>query len=172
MGLFRILEVVANGQTEPGCWPPASLSVQARLYNSPPLSKWRSATRCWAPGTLSTRSFQFDGSRWGCFSVGAFHVVSRIPSREIVPAGRISPLFFSAHRKSPPSSPVAFVCVFGNGKGWLFVVGRVRFLVKSAFFCWRSACVTRRAVNASDQLGKIGGKGGRSERTRRCALAR
>ena len=39
-------------------------------------------------------------------------------------------------------------------------------------FCWRSACVTRRAVNASDQLGKIGGKGGRSERTRRCALAR
>ena len=32
--------------------------------------------------------------------------------------------------------------------------------------------MTRRAVNASDQLGKIGGKGGRSERTRRCALAR
>jgi len=61
-------------------------------------------------------------------------MLARIPSREIVPAGRISPLFFSTHRKSPPSSPVAFVCVFGNGKGWLFVVGRVRFLVKSAFF--------------------------------------
>ncbi len=61
-------------------------------------------------------------------------LASRIPSREIAPAGRISPLFFSAHRKSPPLSPVAFVCVFGNGKGWLFVVGRVRFLVKSAFF--------------------------------------
>jgi hypothetical protein len=44
------------------------------------------------------------------------------------------PPFFSAHLKSLPSSPVAFVCVFGNGKGWLFVVGRVRFLVKSAFF--------------------------------------
>jgi len=27
------------------------------------------------------------------------------------------PPFFSAHRKSQPSSPVAFVCVFGNRKG-------------------------------------------------------
>src|SRR5258708_24578954 len=37
-------------------------------------------------------------------------------------------------------------------------------------FCWRSACVTRRAVNASDQLGKIGGKGRRAERTTTVAL--
>jgi hypothetical protein len=39
-------------------------------------------------------------------------------------------------------------------------------------FCWRSACVTGRTPCASDQLGKIWGKGGRSECTRRCALAR
>src|SRR6266496_6153989 len=36
--------------------------------------------------------------------------------------------FFSAHRKSRPSFPVAFGCFLGSRKGLLFVVGRVRFL--------------------------------------------
>ncbi len=65
-------------------------------------------------------------------------------SRAIVPAGRISP-FFLAHRKPQSSFPVAFVCFFGSRKVWLFVVRRVRLLVKPTF--WRSACVTgRRSV--------------------------
>jgi hypothetical protein len=42
--------------------------------------------------------------------------------------------FFYAHQKSQPSFPVAFVCFFGSRKGLLFVVGRVRFLVKLTFF--------------------------------------
>jgi hypothetical protein len=40
------------------------------------------------------------------------------------------PLFFSVHRRPRTSFPVAFVCVSGNGKGLLLVLGRVRFLVK------------------------------------------
>jgi hypothetical protein len=70
---------------------------------------------------------------------------SRIPARAIVPTGRIFPLFLSAHDKSRTSCAVAFVCVAGNGKGVFLVVGRVRLLGKSPFFCWRSACVTGRA---------------------------
>jgi hypothetical protein len=62
------------------------------------------------------------------------HASGRIPSREIVPAGRIFPPFFSAHGRSRTSFPVAFVCVSGNGKVLLLVVGRVRFLVKPTFF--------------------------------------
>ncbi len=83
------------------------------------------------------------------------------------------PPFFSAHRKSQPSLPIAFVCFFGNGKGWLFVVGRVRFLVKSAFFWgWWSACVTGRTTSASDLLGSIWVIGARSGCTHCGALAR
>ncbi len=66
------------------------------------------------------------------------------------------PPFFYAHRKSQPSFPVAFVCFFGSRKGWLFVVGWVRFLVKPTFFGgWWSVCVTGRTTSASDLLGRI-----------------
>jgi len=71
------------------------------------------------------------------------HFGGRITSREIVPAGRISPFFLRASEVQP-SFPVAFVCFFGSRKGLLFVVGRVRFLVKPTFFGWRSARVTGR----------------------------
>ena len=47
--------------------------------------------------------------------------------------GSDPPPFFPAHRKSQLSFPVAFGCFFGSRKGWLLVVGRVRFLVKPTF---------------------------------------
>jgi hypothetical protein len=50
---------------------------------------------------------------------------------------------------------------------WMGTISR-----EVGLFCWRSACVTGRAPCASDQLGKIGGKEGRRERMRRCALTR
>jgi hypothetical protein len=65
------------------------------------------------------------------------------------------PPFFSAHRKSQPSFPVAFVCFFGSRKVWLFVVGRVRFLVKPTFSSWRFTCVTGRTTGAAALLGRI-----------------
>ena len=63
--------------------------------------------------------------------------VARIPSREIVPAGTISPLFSPRIGSPQHRRPKLRVCVFGNEKGWLFVVGRVRFLVKPACFANR-----------------------------------
>ncbi len=43
--------------------------------------------------------------------------LSRIPSRAIVPAGRIFPHSLPSHGRSPPSSPVAFARISGNEEG-------------------------------------------------------
>jgi hypothetical protein len=63
------------------------------------------------------------------------------------------PLFFLRASEVPiivpRSCPSAFL---GSRRGWLFVVGRVRFLLKPAFSGRPSTCVTGRTSSASDLL--------------------
>jgi hypothetical protein len=58
----------------------------------------------------------------------------RITLREIVPTGRIFPLFSPRIGSPNHCSPLLSPAFFGSRKGWLFVFGRVRFLVKPTFF--------------------------------------
>jgi hypothetical protein len=78
----------------------------------------------------------------------------RITSREIVPMGRISPFFLRAS-EVPTIVPRCFRLFFCSRKVWLFVVGRVRLLVKLTFSSWRFTCVTGRTTGAAALLGRI-----------------
>jgi hypothetical protein len=89
----------------------------------------------------------------------------RITSREIVPAGRISPLFLRAS-EVPTIVPCCFRMLFWQQerlalRRWTGTISREAGL----FWGWRSACVTGRTSSASDLLGRIRAPGAQSGRT-------
>jgi hypothetical protein len=83
---------------------------------------------------------------------------ARIPSREIVPTGRIFPHFLPSHRRSPPSLSVAFVRISGNGKVLALrdLTGTISREAAMFFATRLSACVTGWTTCASDLLWRGG----------------
>ena len=97
------------------------LSSVHRLFAGTSNARWEQPG-----GEEESKQTMFYYAKWrAATSCLAKH--ARITSREIVPSGRIFPPFFSTHRQSPPSFPVAFGCFLSSSKGWLFLLDEYDF---------------------------------------------